>query len=45
MNTPQSAAEQFFATAAIFELRGIATDVFVLRDGGWCVQAHHVTMA
>lgn len=28
-----------------FELRGVATDVFVLRDGAWCVQAHHVTMA
>ena len=28
-----------------FELRGVATDVLVLRDGRWRYQAHHVSMA
>ena len=27
-----------------FDLRGIATDVLVLRDGQWRHQAHHVSM-
>jgi hypothetical protein len=27
-----------------FELRGVATDVLVLRDGRWRYQAHHVSM-
>jgi ketosteroid isomerase-like protein len=29
---------------APFALAGIATDVLVLRGGGWRLQAHHVTM-
>lgn len=28
-----------------FQLRGVATDVLVLRDGRWRYQAHHVSMA
>jgi ketosteroid isomerase-like protein len=28
-----------------FELRGVATDVLVLRDRRWRYQAHHVSMA
>jgi ketosteroid isomerase-like protein len=28
-----------------FHLRGLATDVLVLRDGRWQYQAHHVSMA
>jgi ketosteroid isomerase-like protein len=28
-----------------FDLRGVATDVLVLRDGRWQYQAHHVSMA
>lgn len=28
-----------------FELRGVATDVLVLRDGRWRYQAHHASTA
>ncbi|MEV0154276.1 nuclear transport factor 2 family protein [Micromonospora sp. NPDC050686] len=35
-------AEQGVVNGARFELRGVATDVLVFRDGRWHYQAHHV---